>query len=123
MYTKIDFLCNKKFGGSRVYAKVCHCLGPWCWIFRYVFSFHCEKYTFLFLVSPAKIIVNAQMKNQYASLLALTFSNTLMYNIAASNGVYSEKFGGSRVYAKVRYGSGTVVLDIFLFIYSAAILF
>jgi len=22
------------------------------------------------------------------------------------NGVYSEKFGGSRVYAKVRYGSG-----------------
>jgi len=35
------------------------------------------------------------------------------------NGVYSEKFGGSRVYAKVRYGSGTVVLDIlFFFIYS-----
>jgi len=31
------------------------------------------------------------------------------------NGVYSEKFGGSRVYAKVRYGSGTVVFDILFF--------
>ena len=33
----------------------------------------------------------------------------------------SEKFGGSRVYAKVRYGSGTAVLDIFIYIYSPSI--
>ena len=39
------------------------------------------------------------------------------------NGVYSEKFGGSRVYAKVRYCSGTVVLDILFYFYLAAILY
>ena len=37
------------------------------------------------------------------------------------NGVCREKFGVSRVYAKVRYGSGTVVLEILYFIYSASI--
>ena len=29
------------------------------------------------------------------------------------NGVSNEKFGGTKVYANIRYGSGTVAIDVF----------
>jgi len=38
------------------------------------------------------------------------------------NGVGSKKFGGSGVYANVRYGSGTVVLDILVFLFIQSLL-